>query len=242
MNTLLNENTGSSPFFVWFRRAFWVDDRPRPEPGKVRVFLDRHLWLFLILATLIGFGCGVAAEFLIFQWNSHPPVSFGLFLMPPVLLGWLTLRPGKGALVGLVTLLVVMLGHFVGAQFTEYDQNNLEYRGWTFIAIFMGLLLGFLGHKIRSPRMITRALATSTPATLLCIPLYFWYEDVHYFSDYFDPRMAVFDVTFVLLLLFLCRGGIARIAALLFAPALFYPLGLSLVITSPLLWYSGGGI
>ena len=238
----MSDNTGLSPFFVWFRRAFWVDDRPRSEPGKVRVFLDRYLWLFFLLALLLGFGCGLVAEFYIFQWDSHPAVSFWLFLMPSVLLGWVALRPGRGALVGLVALLAVTLGHFVGAQFTEYDQNNLEYRGWVFIAVVVGYFLGFLGHKIRSSRMITRALAASTPATLLCIPLYLWYEGVHYFFDYFDPRMAVFDVGSALLLLLLCRGVVARAVAILCIPVLFYPLGLSLVITSPLLWYSGGGI
>ncbi|HIY41206.1 MAG TPA: hypothetical protein H9836_08775 [Candidatus Nocardiopsis merdipullorum] len=238
----MSENTGLSPFFVWFRRAFWVDDRPRPEPGKVRVFLDRYLWLFFLLALLLGFGCGLVAEFYIFQWDSHPAVSFWLFLMPSVLLGWVALRPGRGALVGLVALLAVTLGHFVGAQFTEYDQNNLEYRGWVFIAVVVGSFLGFLGHKIRSSRMITRALAASTPATLLCIPIYAWYTNVAYFADYFDPRMAAVDVGSALLLLLLCRGVVARAVAILCIPVLFYPLGLSLVITSPLLWYSGGGI
>ena len=238
----MSENTGLSPFFVWFRRAFWVDDRPRPEPGKVRVFLDRYLWLFFFLALLLGFGCGLVAEFYVFKWDSHPAVSFWLFLMPSVLLGWVALRPGRGALVGLVALLAVTLGHFEGAQFTEYDQNNLEYRGWVFIAVVVGSFLGFLGHKIRSSRMITRALAASTPATLLCLPLYFWHEDVSYFADYFDPRMAAVDVFSAFLLLLMCRGIVARVVAVLCAPVLFYPLGLSLVITSPLLWYSGGGI
>lgn len=92
----MSENTGLSPFFVWFRRAFWVDDRPRPEPGKVRVFLDRYLWLFFFLALLLGFGCGLVAEFYVFQWDSHPAVSFWLFLVPSVLLGWVALRPGRG--------------------------------------------------------------------------------------------------------------------------------------------------
>ena len=238
----MSENTGLSPFFVWFRRAFWVDDRPRPEPGKVRVFLDRYLWLFFFLALLLGVGCGLVAEFYVFKWDSHPAVSFWLFLVPSVLLGWVALRPGRGALVGLVALLAVTLGHFVGAQFTEYDQNNLEYRGWVFIAVVVGSFLGFLGHKIRSSRMITRALAASTPATLLCLPLYFWHEDVSYFADYFDPRMAAVDVLSAFLLLLMCRGIVARVVAVLCAPVLFYPLGLSLVITSPLLWYSGGGI
>ena len=155
--------------------------------------------------------------------------------------GWLCVLVG-GALVGLVALLAVTLGHFVGAQFTEYDQNNLEYRGWVFIAVVVGSFLGFLGHKIRSSRMITRALAASTPATLLCLPLYFWHEDVSYFADYFDPRMAAVDVLSAFLLLLMCRGIVARVVAVLCAPVLFYPLGLSLVITSPLLWYSGGGI
>lgn len=54
----MSENTGLSPFFVWFRRAFWVDDRPRPEPGKVRVFLDRYLWLFFSWPSCLGLVVG----------------------------------------------------------------------------------------------------------------------------------------------------------------------------------------
>src|SRR5699024_3890277 len=134
----MSGTTTFSPSFVWFRRALWVDDRPRSERGKLRVLRDRHLWLFFLSALLLALGCGLVAEFYVFKWDSHPAVSFCLFLMPSVLLGWVAVRPGRGALVGLVALLAVTLGHFVGAQFTEYDQNNLEYRGWVFIAVVVG--------------------------------------------------------------------------------------------------------
>lgn len=233
---------GSSPWLVRLRRSFWVDDRPMSDPSKVRAFLGRYFWLFLVLASLVGLGCGLAAEFQIFKRNEHPAVSFGLFVVAPALFGWLALRPSRGAVVGLLAMLAVTLGHFAGAQFTEYDQNNLEYRGWLFIAVILGPLLGFAGHKIRSRRMVTRSLATSVPITLICIPLYLWHAGTSYFLDYFDPSSAVFDVASALLFLLLCRGIVARVFVLPFSLAISYPFLLGVLISFPFLWYSGGGI
>lgn len=72
--------------------------------------------------------------------------------------------------------------------------------------------------------------------------MYLVRTNVSYFSDYADPSWIAFDVASAFLLLLLCRGIVARAVAILCAPALFYPLGLGLVLTSPITWYSGGGI
>lgn len=106
---------------VRVKQIFRVDGQPLNGQSSVQIFLGRYFLAFWAIAVLSGFVFGLVAEFQVFKWNEHPAVSFGAFITPPVLLGWLALSPGKGALAGLVTLAAATLGHFVGAQFTAYS-------------------------------------------------------------------------------------------------------------------------
>ncbi|MDE3724654.1 DUF6518 family protein [Nocardiopsis sp. N85] len=206
---------------VSIKRIFW-SARPEPPPGTLRAFLDRYPWLVLVTAAALGFVCGLASEAYVFKWNIYSSVSVGLFVLPPVLVGWLAVRRGWAATLGAAVLVAAVLGHFIGGQSTEYARNQFEYQGWAFTALWLGPLLGVCGNRLRSARAVTAALSAAVPVSLILIPLYLAYRGLPYYADHANPYVTAFDLCGVALLILLCRGIAARGGALLCTPVFTY--------------------
>ncbi|OLT30768.1 hypothetical protein BJF83_24450 [Nocardiopsis sp. CNR-923] len=220
----------------------WVPEESLDAPvSGVRAYLGSRLLLLCVLAAFTGLTAGLASGLFVFKWNEWNSPSFGAFIAPSALLGWLALRPRHAAVVGAAALAAAATGHFVGAQFTEYDQNNLEYRAWAVISVVLGLLLGWLGHTIRSRRLIARACAAGVLVAWICVPFYLGL-DTEYYVENTNLLTRFLDLSAAVVLLSLCRGVAARIAALVCAALFLWPLNIVSVLNSMLLWRAGGGL
>ena len=227
-------------------RNTWTARQEKPSPASpspLGGFLDRHPMLFLTLAITLGLAGGLLSGIFIFKWNEWASPSFGLFTTPATLLGWTATKPKRAAEIGLTAMLAGVLGHFLGTQLTEYGQNNLEYRAWVGIALFLGPLLGYLGFTVRSRKALARAVATGIIIGLLCAPFYFATRlDISYFAEYTNLYTRLFDALSAALFFVLCRGVAARVLALVFSACLIWLSGPMMLVLSVILWRAGGGI
>ena len=165
---MTNRTSGDRPSAL---ARLWLPENDRNIPtSRTRAFLGRHLWLLCVIAVIVGFAAGLLSGLFVFKWNEWNSPSFGAFIAPAAVLGWAALRSRQAALLGLLTLLATTGGHFFGAQFSVYEQNPLEYRGWIAIALFLGPLLGCLGHTLRSRRLLVRAVCAGVLIAWLCVP------------------------------------------------------------------------
>jgi hypothetical protein len=166
--------------------------------------------MLVALSATIGLFAGLTAALFIFTSEEHPSPSFGLFVFPVVILGLLASTRASAAGVGLVTQMSVVLGHFIGAQFTEYDPGSSEYSGWLVVTLFLGPGLGMLGHLIRSRWKAFRSISTGLTIGLILCPFFFWTQGEAYFTEHMTSFTITFDAVSMLVILILCRGLAVR--------------------------------
>ncbi|NYH50428.1 hypothetical protein HNR06_000017 [Nocardiopsis arvandica] len=155
----------------------------------------------------------------------------------------MALRPRQAAVIGLVTLVAAVGGHFLGAQFNGYEQNDLEYRAWVTIGVLLGPLLGYLGHTLRSRRLIARAVCAGLLIGWIYVPFYLGFSlESEYYVENTNTVTRLFDLSMIMLVLSVCRGLVARITALVCAALFLWPLTTMSVLNSVLLWRAGGGL
>ncbi|WP_150252473.1 DUF6518 family protein [Nocardiopsis deserti] len=200
--------------------------------------------LFLALAVGAGFGCGALAVFVdglnaegvpFLEW------SVGLYVVPPVLLGWSALRSWAAAAAGSAAYLSAVLGHLATTHLAADDHNVQEYGVWVPVGLIMGAVLGSLGSRVRSHVTGVRAFAAGFPLALMAVFLWMSVrahvgaggEDVHL-------GVLILEGALVLLVLALCRGWAARGAALVWVLALSVPFGFGLLYVFSLVWFASG--
>lgn len=240
----MSEPTSPSPHLVRIRRTLGLDERSEPRPSVLRTFLDRRQWLFLTLSLGTGSGCGALAAF-VNGLNSEDfgflELSVGLYVVPPVVLGWLAVRPWLAAVSGSVAYLAAVLGHLATTLLTMDDHNVLEYRAWVFVGLSMGSLLGFLGNRLRSRSTSVRVSAAGLPLGLMAAFLWTWAQEPSEAGGIaVHPVPALLEGALALLLLVLCRGWIARGTALLCTVALVLPLLFGVAVLFMLVWIASG--
>lgn len=238
----MSEELTELSFMVRVQRLLGLDERPEARPSALRAFWDRHPWALLLLMAPLGAMGGFFSALYILKINEYPSVSYGLFVLPAVLAGWSASRPRHGAPAGMTTLLCGVLGHAVGSRFIEYAQNDLEYRGWLVIGLVVGALLGFWGQRLRSQQAMRRVMAAAMIIGLLLAPVHRWYEGTSYPMEFVDPRVYVFDLCVVALVIIACRGLAPRVFALVISAPLVVIFHALSLLSSIVLWRAGGGI
>ena len=229
--------------FLFMGRILGSDGKKEGNIPPIRKFFEDKGWALFSLSIALGLACGLLSGLFVFKWNEWASPSFGLFVTPVALSGWAAAKPKKAALIGLAAMLAGALGHFLGAQFNEYDQNNLEYPAWVGIALFLGPLLGYLGFTVRSRKALSRAVATGIIIGLLCAPFYFSTRlDMSYFAEYTNLYTRLFDALSAILFFVLCRGVAARGLTLVFSACFIWLSGPMMLVLSVILWRGGGGI
>ncbi|MEV2277404.1 DUF6518 family protein [Nocardiopsis sp. NPDC049922] len=198
----------------------------------------------LFLSLLVGFGCGVLGVFVDGLNSEGLPFlewSVGLYVTPPVLLGWMAVRPWLATVAGSITCLSAVVGHLVAVRLAVDDYNVLVYGAWTLVALITGTILGFLGNRIRSPTTSVRAWSAGFPLGLMAVFLLMCVQAqaetggraVHMGVFLLEGVLAVFVLT-------LCRGWAARGAALVCAVALVIPFIFVLIGVFMLVWFASG--
>ena len=225
-------------------RATESDGPPPASPSLLRSFLDQHLVLFLALAVGAGFGCGALAVFVdglsadgipFLEW------SVGLYVVPPVVLGWTAIRSWAATIAGSAAYLSAVLGNLTTTHLAADSYNMLEYGVWALVGLIMGSILGFPGNRIRAHATGVRAFAAGFPLGIMA--LFLWMsvrlhmrtggEAVHLGS-------LILEGILTLLILALCRGWAARGAALVWALVLSVPFGFGLLYVFSLVWFASG--
>ncbi|NYH50427.1 hypothetical protein HNR06_000016 [Nocardiopsis arvandica] len=162
------------------------------------------------MAVAVGLSAGLVSDLIVFKREDHPGASFGLFVVPSVILGVVTVTWTRAVGVGLTAHVFVVLGHFLGARLTEHGQDSGEYGGWLALAFFLGPLLGYLGYLIRSRWKAPRAVATGFLVGLILCPFFFWQQGENYFAENMNSFTIAFDVLLMVMVLALCRGIVVR--------------------------------
>ncbi|WP_159942084.1 DUF6518 family protein [Nocardiopsis sp. FR6] len=216
---------------------------PNTPVSRPRAFLNEHMGLFFLLAVVVGGAAGLLSGTFVLKWDEWNSPSFGPFIAPAVLLGWLTARPRWAAVIGLTTLVASVAGHFLGTQLAGHEQNVLEYRAWAVVGLCLGPLLGYLGHTLRSRRLLARAACAGLVSAWLCVPLYLGFvTGSEYYVEYSGVVTRSFDLSMAVLVLVLCRGFSARLMALVCAALFLWPLTVVSVLNSVFLWRASGGL
>lgn len=220
------------------------EGREELSPEGPRAFLNRRPWLFLTLSLATGFGCGALAAF-VNRFNPEEigflELSVGLYVVPPVILGRLAVRPRPAAVSGSVAYLAAILGHLTTSLPVMDDHDWSEYRAWVFVGLMMGALLGYLGNKFRSRSTSVRVFAAGFPLGLMATFLWIWARTLSESERVVvHPLSALLEGALALLLLVLCRGWTARGVALLCAVALVLPLSLCVAALFMLVWVASG--
>ncbi|NYH50429.1 hypothetical protein HNR06_000018 [Nocardiopsis arvandica] len=223
-------------------QAAGQDSPPLAPPSISREFLGRHL--VLALAVGAGFGCGALAVFLdslnaegipFLEW------SVGLYVVPPVLLGWSAVRSWVATVAGSAAYLSAVLGHLTATHLTVDDYNVQEYWAWFLVGFVMGTLLGFLGNRFRSHATGVRAFAAGVPLGVIAV--FLWVSVRAYVSSSGEEvhlGVLLFEGVLALLLLALCRGWSARGAALVWALVLSIPFIFGMLSVFTLVWFASG--
>ncbi|MFC6428441.1 DUF6518 family protein [Nocardiopsis tropica] len=217
---------------------------PADPPSAVRLFLDRRPALLLALSAAVGLACGALAVLVDGLSSDGLPFlewSVGLYVAPPVLLGWSAVRPWAATAAGSLAYLSAVLAHLATAHLTVDDYNLLEYRVWVPLGFAMGALLGFAGNGFHSRSTTVRVFAAGLPLGLLAV---FLWVSVQAQADSggtaVHPGALLLDGILALGLLALCRGWATRFKALLCAAALGLPLAFGQFCLFVLVWWASG--
>ena len=134
---MTNRTSGDRPSAL---ARLWLPENDRNIPtSRTRAFLGRHLWLLCVIAVIVGFAAGLLSGLFVFKWNEWNSPSFGAFIAPAALLGWLALQPRQAALLGLLgsavgvygdseQVLILKVGSGLGAgQTAVFDRRFCDY-------------------------------------------------------------------------------------------------------------------
>ena len=168
--------------------------------------------------------------------------SVGLYVAPPVLLGWAVVRPWLATAAGSLVYLSAVVGHLVTTHLAADDYNLAEYRVWIPLGLAMGALLGCAGNRFHSRSTAVRVFAAGLPLGLSAV---FLWVSVQAQADSggtaVHPGALLLDAALTLVLLALCEGGATRLKALLCAAALGVPLAFGQLCLFLLVWWASGG-
>lgn len=235
---------GRGPVVFLSRWLLGPDEDPASLPGRARRFLGRRTWLFFLAALTAGFVLGGLGGLLVYRWDEWPHPTFGLFVVPAVLFGYLAVGPTRAMSVGAVVLSAATLGNLLGMLYGPADLEVREYLGWTLVSVLVGPVLGWLGHLVGAQWRIVRGVATGAAAAVVLLPLYYGFVDGDpYYADFMPRVTVVFDLMAVAVLVFLCRGIVPRLVAVGTAWALVWPLPLlhaAMLLVHVLVWWSKG--
>lgn len=217
---------------------------PKISPSATQAFLNQHNGLFFTLSSVVGLVCGALSV----ATNSlHPEpfpfldLSVGLYVVPPLLVGWVALYPSLAAFGGLATYLAAVLGHLVATYLTAENYNMLEYSAWFPLALVIGPLLGMSGNMIRSHRTMDRVCATGFPLSLMAVFLGFGLlGQVNTEGSALHLGVLLLDGALMLVILALCRGWKVRIGSLGCTIVLSIPAAFALLYLFLFVWRASG--